>query len=86
MGWHIRETTLVPAMDAPGQLATARALGPSTESMGRNNHFIRLDSNVIYDKAGRQQPGSLPGFGHEQLSIAISCDEGTDLPHRLHRE
>lgn len=73
-------------MDPPGQAATARTLGTPTTGMGLDDHFIRPDRYVIYDKAGRQQPGSLPGLGHEQLSIAISCDDGTDLPHRLHRE
>ncbi|MEO1460268.1 MAG: hypothetical protein AAFV49_22265 [Pseudomonadota bacterium] len=86
MGRHIRQITLVPAVDATGKVTTARALGPSTEGTGHNDHLIRFDRNVIHHKAGRQQPGGPSGFRHEQLPIATSCDKITDLHHGLHRD
>jgi len=60
MGRHIRKITLVPAMDPSGQATTARTFGTPTERMGRYDHFIRSNRDLIHDKAGRQQPGSLP--------------------------
>jgi len=57
-----------------------------TEGMGRDDHLIRSDRDVIHDNAGRQQPVSLPSFGHELLPIATSCDKGTGMPYPLHRD
>jgi len=66
MGRHIRQIPLVPIMDLTRRAATGRALGPSTEGMGRDYHFIRSERDIIHDKALRQQLASLSSFGHEQ--------------------
>jgi hypothetical protein len=67
MGRHIPQIPLIPPMEPTGKAATARALRPLTAGMGRYDHLIRSDRDVIHDKAGRQQPISLPSFGHELL-------------------
>ena len=53
MGRHIRQITLVPAVDPSGQVTTARTFGTPTEGMGRDDHLIRPDRHVIHDEAGR---------------------------------
>ena len=86
MGRDIRETSFVSTVNPLGEAPTFRTFRVAADGMGRDDHLIRPDRNVIHDKAGRQQPVSLPSFRHEQLPIATSCDKSTDMPHPLHRD
>ena len=90
-GRHVRQTAFAPAVEPPGEPPAPRTLGAPIDGMGRDDHLVRSDlvrsdHDVIHDKAGRQQPVSIPSFRNEQLPIGTSCDKGTDLPHRLHRD
>lgn len=60
----------------PVRAPTPRTLGAPTGGMGRDDDLVRSGSNIIHDKAGRQQPS----LRHEQLLISTSCDKGISAP------